>query len=110
MQTELLLFIVVKALLELAGLFLIGQGLLYVLAGQRREQNWFYQLFKILTRPLTAFARLITPKLVVDRHIPLVAFLLVIWAWLFLLLWVLPEMCGSPTIDCAPLLQRKAQT
>ena len=108
MPTELLIFIIVKALLELAGLFLFGQGILYVLAGRKRETNFFYGLFKVLTGPLIKFARLVTPNAVLDRHIPLVAFLLVLWAWLFLIFWVLPEMCGSGGIDCAPLIERKS--
>jgi hypothetical protein len=110
MQTELLIYIIVKALLELAGMFLLGQGMLYLLAGQKREQNWFYGLFRVLTSPMIKFARLVTPKVILDRHIPYVAALLVVWAWLILVFWVLPEMCSSGTVDCAPLLQRKLQT
>jgi len=108
MQTELLIFVIVKALLELAALFMFGQGMLYLLAGRKRDLNWFYQLFKILTGPVMRFTRLVTPRVVVDRHIPYVAFLLVVWTWLALVFWVLPEMCSSGTVDCAPLLQRKS--
>jgi len=107
MQTELLIFVIVKALLELAALFLFGQGVLRLMAGQKRDRNWFYQLFRVLTSPVTKFARLVTPKVVVDRHIPTVAFLLVLWAWLILVFWVLPEMCSSGSIDCKPLIERK---
>jgi hypothetical protein len=109
MQTELLIFVIAKALLELTGLFLFGQGVLYLMAGQKREQNWFYQLFRVLTGPVVKFARLVTPKMIVDRHVPYVAFLLVVWAWLILVFWALPEMCSSGAVDCAPLLQRKSQ-
>ena len=35
--------LIVKALLELSGFFLLGRGLLYLLAGQKREQNIFYR-------------------------------------------------------------------
>ena len=109
MQTELIIFVAVKALLELAGLFLFGQGVLYLLAGRDREQNWFYQLFRVLTSPVTKFTRFLTPKVIVDRHVPYVAFLLLIWAWLFLVFWLLPELCGSGAVDCRPLLERKQQ-
>ncbi len=109
MPTELLIFVIVKALLELAGLFLFGQGVLYVLAGKKRDTNFFYGLFKVLTRPVMKFTRLVTPGVVVDRHIPYVAFLLVLWAWLFLVLWLLPAMCGSGTVDCAPLIEQKSR-
>ena len=110
MQTELLILVIVKALLELAGLFLFGQGVLYLMAGQGRDRNWFYQMFRVLTSPVTKFARLITPKVIVDRHIPYVAILIVLWAWLFLVFWLLPEMCASGGVDCTPLIQRKSQT
>lgn len=72
----------VKLVCEIAVLALIGQGLLYVLAGQKRDTNLFYQLFKIVTKPFTKAARLITPRQVGDHQVPFVAFflLLVIWA------------------------------
>ena len=109
MQTELLVFVIVKALLELTGLFLFGQGVLYLMAGKDRDRNWIYQLFRVLTSPMTKFARLVTPTAIVDRHIPYVAFLLILWAWLFLVFWLLPEICGSGAIDCGPLIERKSQ-
>lgn len=109
MQTELLIFVIVKALLELTGLFLFGQGVLYLLAGRGRDQNWFFQLFKVLTGPIMKFTRFVTPGVIVDRHIPYVAFLIVLWAWLFLVFWLLPEMCGSGAVDCTPLIERKSQ-
>ena len=108
MQTELLLWVIAKALLELAGMFLLGRALLYVLAGKNRDQNWFYSLFCVITRPVVTLARAITPRFVLDRHIPLVAFMPVLWAWLILVFIVLPGMCASPSIDCKPLLERKA--
>ena len=106
MQTELLLVVIVKALAELAGLFLLGRGLLYVLAGRKRAENFFYQLLCIVTDPVIKAARWITPRVVVDSHIPVVAFVLVLWIWLAIVLWLLPEMC-SRGFDCSALLERK---
>jgi hypothetical protein len=108
MQTELMLFLAVKALLELLGLVLFAQGALHVWAGAKRNENWLYALFKALTGPVTRFARIVTPKSVVDRYVPYVAFLLVLWAWLFLVFWVLPGLCGSGVVDCGPLVDGKA--
>lgn len=73
---------VLKLLAEIALLALAGQWLLGLLAGARREQNVFYQLLQVVTRPVVAGARLITPKLVIDRHLPLVAFLVLLFVWL----------------------------
>lgn len=73
---------IVKLLAEIALLALAGQGVLAVLAGAKREQNLFYQLLQVLTRPFVRGTRLITPRIVIDRHIPLVAFLLLLSVWL----------------------------
>lgn len=73
-----------RALVEIAGLFLMGQGLLHVLAGASREQNGIYLLFRMLTRPVLTVFRHITPRVVIDRHLPFVAFFLLLWAWISL--------------------------
>jgi hypothetical protein len=84
MQTELLLVVIAKALTELAALFLAGRGLLYVLAGRRRSENVFYQLFSILTNPVLQAVRWVTPRIILDRHIPFVAVVLLFWIWIAL--------------------------
>ena len=71
-----------KLLAEIALLALLGQGVLALLAGAKRDQNVFYQLLQVLTRPFLAGTRLITPKVVLDRHVPLVAGLLLSFVWL----------------------------
>ena len=106
MQTELLLVVMLKALAELAGMFLLGRGLLWVLAGRRRMNNVFYQVLAILTDPLLRFARRIAPRVVLDAHVPLVAFGLVLLVWVALVFWALPKMCSSG-YDCSALIERK---
>jgi hypothetical protein len=108
MQTELLVVVIAKALAELAGMFLLGRGALYILAGRKREENLFYQILSVITNPVIRATRWITPRIVLDRHVPFVAFLLVCWIWLAIVFWLLPEMCGSPSIDCRPLLERRS--
>jgi len=78
----LLLVEILKMLAEIALLALAGQWVLGLLAGAKREQNLFYQLFQVLTRPLIAGARLVSPRVVLDRHLPLVTFLLLFFVWL----------------------------
>jgi hypothetical protein len=107
MQTELLIVVIVKALAELAFMFLLGRGALYVLAGPKREGNIFYGVLRVVTDPVIRAARWLTPRLVVDSHIPLVAFVLVLWIWLAIVFWVLPDMCASGQYDCSTLLERK---
>lgn len=72
----------VKLIAEIALMALLGQGLLGLLAGAKREQNIFYQVLQIIGRPFVWVARRVTPKLVLDRHVPLVAFLLLLFVWL----------------------------
>ena len=73
MQLELMIVVIAKALAELAGMFLLGRGLLYLLAGAKRDTNLFYQVLSIVTNPVLRATRWITPNVVVDRHIPYVA-------------------------------------
>jgi hypothetical protein len=107
MPIELLLVVIVKALAEFAFLFLLGRGLLYVLAGQKRQGNLFYRVFCILTDPLLRAARWLTPRFILDSHIPLVALVLLAWIWLAMAFWALPTMCSSGKYDCSALLERK---
>jgi hypothetical protein len=73
-----LLFLnIAQLVLYIGALGLIGQGLLYVLAGQGRDTNLFYQLIGIINKPWTLTARFISPKQIVDRQIPFVAFCIV---------------------------------
>lgn len=71
----------VKLVAEIALMALAGQFLLGLLAGQKRETNFFYRLLQVLTGPFVKGMRLITPKVVIDRHIPLAAFVLLSMVW-----------------------------
>ncbi|SFC64199.1 hypothetical protein SAMN05216344_1274 [Polaromonas sp. OV174] len=76
------LVLVVKLLAEIALLALLGQGVLGLLAGPARDRNPFYRLLQLLGRPWLKAARWLSPRMVLERHLPLVAFaiLLLIWA------------------------------
>ena len=109
MPLDLLLLTIAKALVELAGLFLLGQGLLYLLAGPKRDTNYFYQLLKMLTRPAIFVARRITPRFVLDRHIPYAAGLVLFWIWLGLIV-AMAHVCKSSGVDCRGLKQGSPAT
>ena len=72
----------VKLIAEIALMALLGRFILGLLAGNRRETNLFWQLLDMLVRPFLRLARLLTPSLVIDRHLPLVAALLLGFIWL----------------------------
>jgi hypothetical protein len=73
---------VIKLIAEIALLALAGQWVLGILTGAKRDQNLFYQLLQVMTKPFVAGARLITPRIVIERHVPLVAFALLLFIWL----------------------------
>lgn len=75
---------ILKALTEIAGLSLLGQGVLYVFAGASRERNFVYLMFKTVTAPVFKLTRLITPRFILDRHIWLLTPLLVVVLWTIL--------------------------
>lgn len=75
------IIVILKALTEVAGVAFLGQGVLWVLAGAKREQNPIYGIFKTLTSPVMKAARWITPRIVLDQHLGLVAFFLLFVLW-----------------------------
>jgi hypothetical protein len=79
---ELYLISIVRALVEVAGLALLGQGLLAVLAGKYRQQNIFYKIFQVVTAPVVRAVRFISPRAILDAHIPFVTFFLLVWLWI----------------------------
>ena len=78
----LLLVSSVKLIAEIAILAMVGQWLLGLLAGRRRQENFFYRLLQVLTDPFVKVVRAITPRIVLDRHIPLATLLLMLAVWL----------------------------
>jgi hypothetical protein len=79
-----LLFLsIVKLICEIALMALFGQWVLGLLAGAKRDTNLFYQLLQQVGRPFVVAARFITPRsIVLDRHLPLVAFLMLAFVWI----------------------------
>lgn len=71
----------IKLITEIALLALLGQWVLGLLAGQRKDSNLFYQILQQIGRPFVLMVRVITPRIVLERHHPLVAFLLLGFVW-----------------------------
>ena len=59
-------------------LALAGQGALFVLAGPKRDSNFFYRLLQLLSKPFTAVMRRLTPAKVADHQVPFVTFFLLL--------------------------------
>ena len=77
----LLLASAVKLVAEIALMAFLGQALLALLAGEKRHQNFFYRLLQVLTNPFIRAARFITPRVVIDRHVPVAAFVMLFSVW-----------------------------
>ena len=96
---ELFLIGVLRALVEVALLCLIGQGLLGLLAGSRRHTNTVYRLFVLITSPIVKVVRRIAPPQIIDRHLPVVAFFVLFWAWIGLA-WLKRTYCEAHLLQC----------
>jgi hypothetical protein len=92
--------VILKALAEIAGLALLGQGVLYLLTGADRDHNLFYRILKTLTAPIRTATRIITPRVVPDGAIGWASFFLVAGLWLALTIvkirLVLAASTGAP--------------
>ncbi|MGE5490845.1 MAG: hypothetical protein ACM31P_06140 [Actinomycetota bacterium] len=79
-----MLFVVgaLRAVIELIGLCLLGQGVLYVIAGAGRERNPIYRLLALLTEPPRRLARMALPKRIPDGIIPTATFVVLFFFWI----------------------------
>lgn len=79
--------VILKALIAIAGLALLGQGILHLFAGAGRESNIFYRVLRTLALPATVAVRAITPRrLVPDEYIGFAAFFLLAGLYIALVL------------------------
>ena len=99
MPIEILLVSIARALVEVAGLFLLGQGVLWLFGPRARDGNFIYDLFKKGTSPVTKLTRLITPNFIHDAHIGLVAFFILAWLWVGLAA-AKRYMCVAQGLQC----------
>jgi len=91
----LLAAVILKGLVEVLLLVMLGQGILYLFAGSRRQENLIYRAFATVTSPIMKATRFITPRLIVDQHIGFVAFLLLAALWVFALALKVRAVLGA---------------
>lgn len=72
---------IAQLLLYIALLALAGQHVQHPLAGAGRERNVFYRLLQTVGSPCTRLVRKLTPARIADRHVPLLAFVLLLGAY-----------------------------
>jgi len=90
-------------------MFLLAQFVVALFNWNRRGQSVIYGLFALLTRPFVRMARAVTPRIVLDQHVPLVAFLLLFFAY-WVVVFSLYAVCSSDPaqLGCERLAQRHA--
>ncbi len=76
-----LLVVILKALTEVALAMFFGRFILALLAGRHKQDNFVYRVFELGTAPIVRFTRVITPKAILDAHVPLVSFFFLIFLW-----------------------------
>ncbi|MCF8179704.1 MAG: YggT family protein [Sulfuritalea sp.] len=97
---ELLVLSTLRALVEVALWFLLGRGLLALLAGRRRHDNSVYKFFGMLTAPILKAVRQISPPQILDRHLPFAAFFLLFWLWIGLA-YLRVVYCETYLLQCS---------
>lgn len=81
-------------------LAMLGQGLLFILAGQRRQDNLFYQLFQVLNKPWFALAGWLSPAKVDKQHHGYVAFFVLCVVYLAITLAKIEHCVGVGMAGC----------
>ncbi len=96
----LVLLNLLQLVLYIALLALLGQGVLYVLAGPRREHNLFYRILRAVPAPFTAAVRRLTPSRVADRQVPVLTFALLLLAYVAVTLEKIQVCVGQGMQGC----------
>ncbi len=88
----LLAVVIAKSLIELSLMFIIGRFLLGLLAGSTRDNNVCWRLLEVASNPALWITLKVSPKLILDQHIPLATSSWLIIAWV-LVVQLKIELC-----------------
>jgi hypothetical protein len=99
MPLELLLVSIAITLVQVAGYALLGQGVLALLVGPRRRQNLFYRVLETVASPAVKAMRWISPRFILDQHLPVLTFFVLVWVGL-LLVRARRHLCGLHGLAC----------
>jgi uncharacterized protein YggT (Ycf19 family) len=73
-----------QTIVLVAGTALLGQAVVGIFNWRARQQNIVYKLFELVASPFVKLVRLVTPKVVLDQHIPIAAFMVLFIAYFWL--------------------------
>lgn len=71
-----------RATVEMLGLCLIGQGILYLIAGRKPGNNRIYQLFDLITRPPRQLLTKLLPGAPSTLAVGVLTFMLLLFLWI----------------------------
>lgn len=71
-----------RATVEMLGLCLIGQGILYLIAGGKRGNNRIYQLFDLITLPPRQLLAKLLPGAPSPLTVGVLTFMLLLFLWI----------------------------
>jgi hypothetical protein len=69
----------------LVGITYLAQFVTGIFNWPARQNNVIYRFLEFLVSPVTKAVRVITPKKIADRHVPVVAFALLFWLYIVLI-------------------------
>ncbi len=92
--------ILLKAVLELSLMFIMGRFVLGFLAGSQKKSNFIWQLFDVVVGPVFWTVRRISPKIILDEHIPVASVFCLVGFWLIVLAVKIDLCLGSVTQNC----------
>ena len=72
-------------MVKLIGILYVAQWLVGAFNWSAREGNPIYRMLRFLTSPVTRAVRAVTPAIVADKHVPIVAFALLFWIYIALI-------------------------
>lgn len=96
---ELFIVSALKALVEIAAMALLAQGLIGFLSGKAKDNNFVYRLFQVVTAPIYKLVRWISPKFIADQHMGLACFFLLFWVWVGLI-YAKSYVCHAQNLAC----------
>lgn len=99
MPAEIFLLGLLRALVEVALLSLLAQGVVGLLAGAARQANPVWRLFAIVTRPPLQLIRFLAPRQIADRQVPLLGFFVLFCLWI-LLAYLKRSLCAAGGLVC----------
>jgi hypothetical protein len=79
---SLFLISALRAIVEMLGLCLIGQGMLYLIAGRGRASNRVYQLFALITKAPRQIVASLVPRSASNVLVGILTFVIVLILWL----------------------------